>query len=70
VFPTSGQANPTLLIAALSARLAAHVARLVRQLPEPERAGGSRRRENLGTGVAVRPSFTGEPHSEPVTMAD
>jgi len=28
VFPTSGQANPTLLIAALSARLAAHVARL------------------------------------------
>jgi len=35
VFPTSGQANPTLLITALSARLAAHVARLVGELPEP-----------------------------------
>ena len=42
VFPTSGQANPTLLITALSARLAAHVARLLtdrhecrEQLAEP-----------------------------------
>lgn len=34
VFPTSGQANPTLLITALAARLAAHVARLVGELPE------------------------------------
>jgi hypothetical protein len=36
VFPTSGQANPTLLITAFSARLAAHLARLVRELPEPD----------------------------------
>jgi len=36
VFPTSGQANPTLLIAAFSARLAVHLARLVRELPEPD----------------------------------
>jgi choline dehydrogenase-like flavoprotein len=35
VFPTSGQANPTLLITALSARLADHIARRVRDLPEP-----------------------------------
>ena len=34
-FPTSGQANPTLLITALSARLAARIARVVRELPEP-----------------------------------
>lgn len=34
VFPTSGQANPTLLLAAFSARLAAHLARLLHQLPE------------------------------------
>lgn len=33
VFPTSGQANPTLLIAALSARLAAHLARIAGDLP-------------------------------------
>jgi choline dehydrogenase-like flavoprotein len=36
VFPTSGQANPTLLITAMSARLAAHIALLVRELPEPD----------------------------------
>jgi choline dehydrogenase-like flavoprotein len=36
VFPTSGQANPTLSIAAFSVRLADHVARLVCELPEPE----------------------------------
>lgn len=34
VFPSSGQANPTLLIAALSARLAAHLARILAGLPE------------------------------------
>jgi hypothetical protein len=70
VFPTSGQANPTLLIAALSARLAAHVARLVRGLPEPERTGGSQGREHPARKAAVRPSFTSAPHCEPVTMAD
>lgn len=42
VFPTSGQANPTLLVTALSARLAAHVARQLRALPEPtEPASGT-----------------------------
>jgi len=35
VFPTSSQANPTLLIAALAARLAAHLACKVPDLPEP-----------------------------------
>jgi choline dehydrogenase-like flavoprotein len=64
VFPTSGQANPTLLITALSARLAAHIAGLVRELPAPDRAATS----------AVRPSFTAErlsePHPEPVTIAE
>lgn len=34
VFPTSGQANPTLLLAALSARLAAHLASTLLHLPE------------------------------------
>ena len=62
VFPTSGQANPTLLIAALSARLAAHVARLVRELPEP--APASRAGE-----PSVMSSFTTEPHSSPATAA-
>jgi choline dehydrogenase-like flavoprotein len=33
VFPSSGQANPTLLLAALSARLAAHLAIELRSLP-------------------------------------
>jgi len=32
-FPTSGQANPTLLVAALSARLADHIARGIGRLP-------------------------------------
>ena len=63
VFPTSGQANPTLLITAFSARLASHVARLVRELPEPD----TQIRERAAT---VRPSFTSEPHSSPVTMAE
>jgi choline dehydrogenase-like flavoprotein len=36
VFPTSGQANPTLLIAALSARLAAHVADNLADFPLPD----------------------------------
>lgn len=35
VFPTSSQANPTLLIAALSARLAAHLARFLPDLDAP-----------------------------------
>jgi choline dehydrogenase-like flavoprotein len=35
VFPTSSQANPTLLIAAFSARLAAYLAGNVRGLAEP-----------------------------------
>jgi len=64
VFPTSSQANPTLLITALSARLAAHVARLVRDLPEP------RTREARVGRVPVRPSFTRGPHASPVTMAE
>jgi choline dehydrogenase-like flavoprotein len=34
VFPSSGQANPTLLLAALSARLAAHLAAELASLPE------------------------------------
>jgi choline dehydrogenase-like flavoprotein len=41
VFPSSGQANPTLLLAALSARLAAHLATELSSLPEessPRRA--------------------------------
>jgi len=59
VFPTSGQANPTLLITALSARLADHVARLVRELPEPA----------ADTQRVLRPSFTIAPHDAPVTMA-
>lgn len=35
VFPTSGQANPTLLVAAFSARLAAHLHGLLPALPAP-----------------------------------
>ncbi|MBV8776994.1 MAG: GMC family oxidoreductase [Alphaproteobacteria bacterium] len=62
VFPTSGQANPTLLIAALSARLAAHVARHVRELPEPAHSAALRR-------PAVMPSFTTERHSAPQPAA-
>lgn len=38
VFPTSGQANPTLLVTALSARLAAHLAANLGHMPE---AGGA-----------------------------
>jgi choline dehydrogenase-like flavoprotein len=66
VFPTSGQANPTLLITAFSARLAAHVARLVNDLPEP----GSRGRESGERASAVMPSFTSDPHTAPVAMAE
>jgi len=61
VFPTSGQANPTLLIAALSARLAAHVARLVRALAEPDRRSRA---------DAVTPSFTAAAHAAPATMTE
>ncbi len=43
VFPTSGQANPTLLIAALSARLAEHIAADLAGLPEAEPAAPARR---------------------------
>ena len=68
VFPTSGQANPTLLITALSARLAAHVACLVRQLPEA--ASGTRSRERAAAAAGVRPSFTGAPDAVPVTLAE
>jgi len=68
VFPTSGQANPTLLITALSARLAAHIARLVRDLPEP--GSHTQRREQRTPDGLVRPSFTSEPHPSPVTMAE
>jgi choline dehydrogenase-like flavoprotein len=70
VFPTSSQANPTLSIAAFSARLAAHVATLVRTLPEPDRPSRSQRREDAAPADAVRPSFTSAPHSDPATMAD
>jgi len=70
VFPTSGQANPTLLITALSARLAEHVARLVRDLPEPAPVGNTRLREHAVAATTVRPSFTSEPHPSPVTMAE
>jgi choline dehydrogenase-like flavoprotein len=73
VFPTSGQANPTLLITALSARLAAHLAGLVRELPPPDHAVGSHDRALASAGAGVRPSFTPEPQAEPqpgpVTMA-
>ncbi|HTZ35753.1 MAG TPA: GMC oxidoreductase [Stellaceae bacterium] len=68
VFPTSGQANPTLLITALSARLAGHVARLVGDLPEP--LADTQSRERARTKPAVRPSFTGDAHPVPVTMAE
>jgi choline dehydrogenase-like flavoprotein len=56
VFPTSGQANPTLLITAFSARLAAHIARLVGELPEPR----SQARDSVARAGAVMPSFTRE----------
>jgi choline dehydrogenase-like flavoprotein len=63
VFPTSGQANPTLLICAMSARLAAHVAGMVKELPESDDRESKRRRR-------VMPSFTSEPHSVPATTAE
>ena len=66
VFPTSGQANPTLLITAMSARLAAHVAQLVRELPQPDGQIG----ERAAPAAAVRPSFTPDAHPAPVTMAE
>jgi choline dehydrogenase-like flavoprotein len=56
VFPTSSQANPTLLITALSARLAAHIARRVRDLPEPTSATRSReRRRSYDDSEATMP---------------
>jgi choline dehydrogenase-like flavoprotein len=41
-FPTSGQANPTLLVAALSARLAGHLARLQPELDAPSKVPSRR----------------------------
>jgi choline dehydrogenase-like flavoprotein len=66
VFPTSGQANPTLLITAFSARLAAHVARLVGELPEPE---PDELKRAVRSG-AVMPSFTSAPHTAPVAAGE
>jgi len=60
VFPTSGQANPTLLITALSARLAAHVAESIRAPTLPGRAGASHHDKSAPADVVVRPSFTAE----------
>jgi choline dehydrogenase-like flavoprotein len=65
VFPTSGQANPTLLITALSARLAAHVARLMKNMPAETQIG-----ERAPSTATVRPSFTSESHPLPVTLAE
>ena len=66
VFPTSGQANPTLLITAFAARLAAHVARLVGELPEP----GLEERKRRARPGAVMPSFTSAPHTAPIAAAE
>ena len=66
VFPTSGQANPTLLIAAFSARLAAHITRLATEVPEArsqEREGGAR-------PDAVMPSFTSGTQTAPIAAAE
>lgn len=66
VFPTSSQANPTLTIAAFSARLAAHIAQQLIELPGPE----TKFREHAVAAAPVRPSFTREPQSSGVTMAE
>jgi len=66
VFPTSGQANPTLLIAAMSARLAAHLARLVAAPPEAR----SRERESGTPASLVMPSFTTEAETAPIAVVD
>lgn len=66
VFPTSGQANPTLLITALSARLAKHVARLVGELLE----SGPDDRERMAQPGPVMPSFTSAPHTAPIAAAE
>jgi choline dehydrogenase-like flavoprotein len=39
VFPTSGQANPTLTIVALSLRLADHLAKKLNALPQQSHSG-------------------------------
>jgi choline dehydrogenase-like flavoprotein len=65
VFPTSGQANPTLLISALSARLAAHLARLVRDLPEATHRG-----EKMVPAGRFRPSFTRQQQAAALTTAE
>ncbi len=66
VFPTSGQANPTLLIAAFSARLAAHIARLVHELPER----GSQGCKRALPVSAVMPSFTSGTQTAPIEAAE
>lgn len=53
VFPTSGQANPTLLLAALSARLAAHLAKELSALPEPAAGDPGARRPPVGVLPAL-----------------
>jgi choline dehydrogenase-like flavoprotein len=70
VFPTSGQANPTLLITALSARLAAHVARLDDERPAGATKPGAEFGAARAEDSAVRPSFTPAPDTPPVTMAE
>jgi choline dehydrogenase-like flavoprotein len=70
VFPTSGQANPTLLITAFSARLAARIARVVRELPEPAPIASTKFREDASSAASFRPSFTGELHSSPMTVTE
>ncbi|HTQ32763.1 MAG TPA: GMC oxidoreductase [Stellaceae bacterium] len=65
VFPTSGQANPTLLITALSARLAAHIARLVDAAPDNTQTS-----KRTAADATLSPSFTGETHAAAVTMVE
>jgi hypothetical protein len=53
------------MIAALSARLAAHLARLVCDPPAQTRS-----REPAAVAPAVRPSFTSEPQAAAATPAE
>jgi choline dehydrogenase-like flavoprotein len=65
VFPTSGQANPTLMITALSARLAAHVARHVSDAPTALQSG-----ETKAAPATVRPFFTRGPHAAALNLTE